>query len=172
MKKMIMLVGGILSPFTMFSMASEHSDDGLYNEVYIDAACSEVKGFLTFNFHNMTGSYVNIESANDKLGIWDSYAVKVVQEESYSNHYTRWEYAKKSKVADYENNEPISSLVLPPYSRRKFNVFYDAAFDLKSGERYVLYLTFSAYINSYPFDFKVFRTNKLFISSNNCQSNQ
>lgn len=166
-KKLILLGVAILSSHTMFSMAAEHSVD-LYNKVYIDVNCSVVKGIATLKFHNMTGTYVNIESANDKLGVWESNAIKVVQKKSYSEHYTRWEYAKKSKFSSYEGNEPVSNLVLAPYSKREFDVFYDEEFELKSGDEYVLYLTFSAYINNYPFDFKVFRSNRLFVSSDNC----
>ncbi|PCK29557.1 hypothetical protein [Pseudoalteromonas piscicida] len=168
MNKLIMLGGVILSSYTMFSMAVEHSSE-LYNEVDIEVSCSEGKGFLSLNFYNMSGTYVNIESENDKLGIWDSYAVKVIQEGSYSKHYTRWVHAKKSKTLGYESDASMSSLVLPPYSKRKFNVFYEASFELKSAKSYILYLTFSSYINSYPFDFKVFRSNELVVSNKNCQ---
>lgn len=166
-KKLILLGVAILSSHTMFSMAAEHSA-GLYNNVYIDVTCSVVKGIATLKLHNMTGIYVNIESANDKLGIWESNAIKVIQKKSYSEHYTRWEYAKKSKLSSYEGNESVSSLVLAPYSKREFDVFYDEEFELKSGDEYVLYLTFSVYINSYPFDFKIFRSNRLFVSNDNC----
>jgi len=165
--KLILLGGAILSSHTMSSMAAEHSVD-LYNKVYIDVTCSVVKGIATLKFHNMTGTYVNIEGANDKFGIWESDAIKVVQKKSYSEHYTRWEYARKNKFSSYEDNDPISSLVLAPYSKREFDIFYDKEFELKSGDEYVLYLTFSAYINSYPLDFKVFRSNRLLTSSDNC----